>query len=60
MDERISPAESAEQDELLVAPLTRLCLELDALCDRADPVLARIDQVCEQLPSLLRRVATPW
>jgi hypothetical protein len=60
MEERTSPAEPAEQDELLVVPLTQLCVELDALCDRADPILSRLDEVCERLPSLLRRVATPW
>jgi hypothetical protein len=60
MDERIAPDRATEQDELLVSPLTRLCVELDALCDRADPILARLDHVCEQLPGLLRRLATPW
>jgi len=60
MDDRIADAEPAEQDQLLVSPLTRLCVELDALCQRADPLLTRIDHLCERLPQLLRRVATPW
>jgi hypothetical protein len=63
MDERISPvgsAEAAERDKLLVEPLTQLCAGLDAFCERADPILTRLDHVCEQLPRLLRRVATPW
>jgi hypothetical protein len=63
MDERsspASPAESARQDELLVEPLTQLCVELDAFCQRADPILTRLDHLCEQLPRFLRRVATPW
>jgi hypothetical protein len=60
IQEHIRPTEAAEQDELLLGPMTQLCVEIDALCDRADPILARLDQVCERLPSLLRRVATPW
>jgi hypothetical protein len=63
MDEPSSPAGAADRDdgdELLVGPLTQLCLELDAFCERADPLLARLDHVCEQLPRFLRRVATPW
>jgi hypothetical protein len=60
MNERSVEVESGEQDELLVGPLTQLCVEMDALCARADPLLTRLDHVCEQLPRLLRRVATPW
>ncbi|HEY3111539.1 MAG TPA: hypothetical protein VGL23_22475 [Chloroflexota bacterium] len=60
MDERTSPASPADQDELLVEPLTRLCAELDAFCQRADPILTRLDHLCEQLPRFLRRVVTPW
>jgi hypothetical protein len=59
-EERISPAETPRQGEWQVRPITRLCVELEALCGRADPILTRMDHVCEQLPTLLRRVATPW
>jgi hypothetical protein len=55
----IGPATPDERDDLLIEPLTRLCVELDAVCDRADPLLTRVDHLCEQLPRLLRRVATP-
>jgi len=60
MDDRPRLTASDEQDELIVRPLTRLCVEIDALCERADPLLTRLDRACEQLPRLLRRVATPW